>query len=165
MKSLFKSTIFAIIILYGSGINQLFASDTLEQIQKAIQRNNASWIASETAISKLSSAEQKQLLGAFPEPRANAADMYITLPKLKSIPESFDWRNNYGNWVTPVRNQRSCGSCWDFSAVSQVETWWKIHHSNLDSAIDLSEQFVLSCTDGSCAGWSVSSAMDFIRDS
>jgi len=164
MKYFFRNAALTFIILYSLGVNQLFGSDTLEQIQKAIQRNNANWIASETKISKMSLVEQKKLLGALPEPQAKAANMYIMLPKLKSIPASFDWRNNEGNWVTPVRNQSSCGSCWDFSAIGQVEAWWKIHHSNLDSAIDLSEQFILSCTDGDCDGWRVSSALDFIKD-
>ena len=97
----------------------------------------------------------------FPDP---AKAMRIRFPREESLPSHFDWRYNNGNWVTPVKDQGDCGSCWDFSAVAQVESWYKITRNELFSDTDLSEQFVLSCSDGTCDGWSVSSALDFIRD-
>jgi cathepsin L len=52
--------------------------------------------------------------------------------------------------VTPIRNQASCGSCWDFAACAA----WEV--SNLirnGSSVDLSEQQILTCSGGgTCAG-------------
>ena len=47
--------------------------------------------------------------------------------------------------------------------MAQVEAWWKIHNARPDSNIDLSEQFVFSCSGGSCNGWATDGALEFIR--
>ncbi|MGV8026766.1 MAG: C1 family peptidase [Anaerolineaceae bacterium] len=66
-----------------------------------------------------------------------------------TLPSSFDWRN-YGG-VTPIRNQKSCGSCWAFATVGAMESAMAIKTGKY---FDLSEQFLVSCNkDGwSCAG-------------
>ncbi len=41
---------------------------------------------------------------------------------LAALPTSIDWRNKGGNWVSPVKDQGSCGSCWAFSSVAALES-------------------------------------------
>ena len=78
---------------------------------------------------------------------------------------TFDWRNKDGkNWLTPVKNQGSCGSCWAFSAVGVVESLYKINGSFAD--LDLSEENLVSdCFGGGscCGGWHYE-AFDFIKN-
>jgi cathepsin L len=58
------------------------------------------------------------------------------------------------NIITPVRNQGNCGSCWDFASVSALETAFLLKNGGEPSALDLSEQQILNCTDwtNSCGG-------------
>jgi C1A family cysteine protease len=77
---------------------------------------------------------------------------------LSALPNSFDWRDYQGkNWLTSVKNQGNCGSCWLFSSVSALESAVKIDLNEPNYNIDLSEQEVLSCspynTIGCYGGW------------
>ena len=68
-----------------------------------------------------------------------------------SLPTSFDWRDVNGeNWVTPVKNQGYCGSCWAFAAVGTVEAKANIIMNNSDFNLDLSEQYLVSNCCGLC---------------
>jgi putative hemolysin len=84
-----------------------------------------------------------------------------------SVPSSFDWRNHDGqNWMTAVKNQGSCGSCWAFSAVGVVEAMYNIGTNNPNLDLDLSEEYLVSdCLSGHtcCGGW-MSTALTFVRD-
>jgi len=84
-----------------------------------------------------------------------------------SVPSSFDWRNHDGqNWMTAVKNQGSCGSCWAFSAVGVVEAMYNIGTNNPNLDLDLSEEYLVSdCLSGQncCGGW-MSTALTFVRD-
>lgn len=92
----------------------------------------------------------------------------VELPNNRDMPTSFDWRN-YGaiNWMTSVKNQLSCGSCWAFSAVGLAEAQHNIIPSNPEIDLDLSEQYLVSdCfTDGDCEGGVEPYALEYIRDS
>ncbi len=63
---------------------------------------------------------------------------------------SWDWRDatyngHTGDWTTPIRNQANCGSCYAFAPLGSIESLIKIKQGNPDYAIDLSEQFIVSC--------------------
>ena len=70
------------------------------------------------------------------------------------LPSSFDWRE--WGFVTPIRNQGMCGSCWAHSAVGAVEGKYSMEQEKPDVEINLSEQqFVSDCLPGHCCngGW------------
>ena len=85
-------------------------------------------------------------------------------------PPAFDWRSYQGvNWLTRVRNQGYCGSCWAFAAVGVVEAAHNIAARNPYLDLDLSEQYLVSdchtyrSSQNCCGGWH-HFALQFIRD-
>ncbi|XP_005038417.1 PREDICTED: dipeptidyl peptidase 1 [Ficedula albicollis] len=68
------------------------------------------------------------------------------LKKVSSLPESWDWRNVNGvNYVSPVRNQGSCGSCYAFSSMGMLEARIRILTNNTQKPV-FSPQQVVSCS-------------------
>ena len=77
----------------------------------------------------------------------------------------FDWRNKEGkNWMTPVKDQGSCGSCWSFSALGAVEGAYNVQQNNPNLDLDLAEQELVSCNGGgTCSGGWPSLALNYIK--
>jgi putative hemolysin len=127
-------------------------------------------IGSVTELMRLS--ERATRGSARPEQRPGpTAEGPSTEAQPPSAPASFDWRNYNGqNWMTSVKDQGGCGSCWAFSAVGIVEPVYNISTNNPNLDLDLSEEYLVSdCHgylgyDNCCGGWN-DSALDFIRDS
>jgi C1A family cysteine protease len=68
--------------------------------------------------------------------------------------DEFDWRNYNGfDWTTSIKDQKSCGSCWAFGTLAALESCLKIWTNNPIQDIDLSEQYMISCSPGDCDGW------------
>jgi putative hemolysin len=86
-------------------------------------------------------------------------------------PSSFDWRNYNGyNWVTSVKDQGMCGSCWAFSAVGATEAAHNIASNDPGLDLDLAEQYLVSdCYSAygyqTCCGGFKYLALEYIRDS
>ena len=100
-----------------------------------------------------------------------SVDGDITSDSLKSgaFLSSFDWRNKSGlNWVSPVKDQGSEGTCWAFAAVGIVESRAKIDINNSLYSVDLSEQDVAACNpNSSTSSWDggyVYHALDYITN-
>ncbi|XP_040026541.2 dipeptidyl peptidase 1 [Gasterosteus aculeatus] len=64
-----------------------------------------------------------------------------------ALPERWDWRDVGGvNFVSPVRNQASCGSCYSFAAMGMLEARLRILTNNSQTPV-LSPQQVVSCSE------------------
>ncbi|XP_071344521.1 pro-cathepsin H-like [Trachinotus anak] len=78
-------------------------------------------------------------------------------------PEFVDWRMK-GNFVTPVKNQGHCGSCWTFSTTGCLESVTAIATGKL---IPLSEQQLIDCAkdfnNHGCLGGLPSQAFEYIK--
>jgi len=127
-------------------------SEEVQQIQQMIEDKGLHWIAGENSMTQLSPEERRMRLGLnIPEEvrlRFQELDK-LPPPVILDTEEIFDWRDLNG--VTPVTDQLSCGSCWDFAATAAFESAYLIAE---DVVLDLSEQQVLSCNTGggSCEG-------------
>ncbi|XP_062328610.1 dipeptidyl peptidase 1 [Osmerus eperlanus] len=64
-----------------------------------------------------------------------------------ALPERWDWRDVNGvNYLSPVRNQASCGSCYSFATMGMLEARVRIQTNNTESPI-FSPQQVVSCSE------------------
>jgi len=139
-------------------------SAEIDEIREAIQIKRAKWIAEENPISLLPQEERIKRLGLIEpiEEMDVSAVPYEPFYTPLLLAATFDWRNNGGNYVTPVRNQGSCGSCWAFAATAALESKALITFNWPGKNLDLSEQIVVSCGGaGSCDGGSPGGASSF----
>ena len=126
----------------------------LEEIRAAIEASGADWTAEHTTMSVLPRAEfLKRLGGEYPPHVRAILDTLQPDPAdlARDYPAVWDWREMEG--VTPVKDQGSCGSCWDFAATGATEGNVRIQEGVV---LDLSEQQGLDCNDygSSCdGGW------------
>ncbi len=160
-------------------IQQQRQSDRIKLLNRHIQERGEHWLAGETQMSSFSFQEKMEMFGGkipnfqgfeyysggiFPMPGtmeskalADRADDSLYVPE-------FSWRNRHGqDWVTPVKNQWTCGSCWAFAAAGAMELLINLYFNNhID--YDLSEQELVSCVYGNCVGGSTGKGLAYIQN-
>jgi len=169
--------IFTVSILISIAVSAISAGSVDEVVSQAeINRINeiraamgteVNWTVGTTSVSGLSAEAKRQLGGAMIAQVPDDADI-IRAPAGVAVPYgTYDWRNKDGkNWMTPVKNQGSCGSCWAFGAVGAVEAKINIDANNPSMDVDLSEQhLVASCCSncGDCGGGYPTGALNYIK--
>ena len=139
---------------------------TLSQIQSAAA--DSGWTAGTNPIWRLTWPQKQNRLGLIwpdstklhPEPRS-------TVTPERDLPAAWDWRNVSGrNYVSSVKNQGSCGSCWAFAACGALESVREIHNDTECRIENLSEQFMVSCckANSGCDGGNPTKTANCLRD-
>lgn len=145
------------------------------ELNKILKETNARW--------KAKPPKKKYALGYTPGPEEHPLATREILARANNqhfmaaaaiggpgYPRSFDWRSVAGqNYVTPIRDQKHCGSCVAFGSVATVEANVRVQRHQPALAIDLSEADLFFCHDGvsggSCAGgWNVNPALTVFKN-
>ncbi|EFA07480.1 procathepsin L [Tribolium castaneum] len=103
-----------------------------------------------------------QLPSELPEPIIKISPNATLSLSRAGLPSSFDWRSR--GVITPVKNQRNCGSCWAFSTNGALEAHYKIRRG---SVVTLSEQQLVDCVRqafGCRGGWMTDAYMYIARN-
>lgn len=128
-------------------------------IEEHNQKSNKTYKLEHNKFSLMNDNEKKAYLGDSSRPHHRNHSRSLTVMIDRALPTSVDWRND--KCMQPIKNQASCGSCWSFAAVAQVEFG---HCVKVGSALALSEQQLVDCAVNNygCNGGSKYDALQYI---
>jgi len=159
----FLSTVTILSLLFC--ISAVAFSAEIDDIKGAIKARKAKWNADTTTIHKLNQTRRKKRVGLLPPATsASVPEQTKMASPLPAPTGGFDWRDNGGtNYVTPIKDQGDCGSCWAFASTGALESYTQIH-GTYNATLNLSEQILVSCSGaGSCNGGYLDSAASYIE--
>src|SRR5512138_737589 len=140
----------------------------IDDVNLAIRKSRANWQAGETSMTRMTPEEQMKRVGLIPPVltgRESLMNLEAAAPQT-APPPRLDWRNNGGNFVTPIRNQGGCGSCWAFGATGALESAILIAEHKPGVDLDLAEQVLVSCDSKSqgCNGGAADAGARFFQE-
>ncbi|MCX6835488.1 MAG: FG-GAP-like repeat-containing protein [candidate division Zixibacteria bacterium] len=158
------SVVVALVLTLVVAAQAQMTSADLTSLQQAIDTKGATWTAGETSVTRMTPEQRRAMLGGLP---GSSVEPGRTTPELESLaaaPTSFSWGNKDNrNWMTPVKDQGGCGSCWAFATAGGFEARLRIKLGRPDLFVDVSEQNMVSCWQGSCGGANGSWVMSMFR--
>jgi len=142
MKIMKISVSFVLVLVLTSAAA---AAINLEDVEQAIDASGADWVAADNIVADMH-FEHGWYDATAEWPWLTGAEEYYVPSGVKALPDTLDWRDyEGGDWITPIRDQESCGSCWAFGSVATIEAHMAYYENLSNPQIDLAEQQLLSC--------------------
>merc|ERR1712142_344932 len=134
----------------------------IKRHNEAYEAGNETYAVGENEYTDLTNMEFASMLTSMQGFKSRAAnEMFV--PQHSDVRSEVDWRND--GYVTPVKNQGQCGSCWAFSTTGSLEGQWFKKTGKLPS---LSEQNLVDCShkqgNHGCEGGLMDYAFQYIKE-
>jgi cathepsin L len=173
------ATIASEFITFKANFNRKYATPEEEKARLAIFTENLKYIVAHNQryllevvqfelgvnqFADMTNDEYKKVLGYITPPEGTDMGSTYLSPGFGALPASVDWRTK--GYVTPVKDQGQCGSCWSFSATGSLEGQ---HFKKTNQLVSLSEQNLVDCAGGKygnmgCNGGWPYQAYNYIKD-
>ena len=115
---------------------------TMRKVQEHNAKEGSSYTLGINKYADWTQEERQSILGYKHQERKEGRFGSFIEFNTTNLNTTVDWRTN--GWVTPVKDQGKCGSCYAFSAVGALEGQYKNLTGNL---VDLSVQQAVDCSD------------------
>ncbi|XP_045636882.1 procathepsin L-like [Ursus americanus] len=134
----------------------------IDQHNEEYRQGKHSFMLAMNAFGDLTNEEFKQVMNGLKIQKHKEGNMFQLLP-FAETPSSLDWREK--GYVTPVKDQGQCGSCWAFSATGALEGQMFRKTGKL---VSLSEQNLVDCSraegNAGCNGGLMDNAFQYVKD-
>ena len=131
-------------------------------VMKMLKKRNLSY---KTGITKFADLTRQEFAKTYLNLNYGAMNVVNLKPYKMNAkndsPDAWDWRDK--GVVAPVKDQMSCGSCWAFSAVANLEG---LYAQSKGTLVTLSEQMLVDCDyyDSGCNGGLMEYAFMFVQE-
>lgn len=147
-------------------VRRLIWEDNVNYIQKhnlAADRGEHTYWLGQNEYADMTIFEFRAIMNGYKmSANRTKGDLYMSPSNIGDLPDSVDWRKE--GYVTDIKNQGHCGSCWSFSATGSLEGQ---HFKASKKLVSLSEQNLVDCSqregNHGCQGGLMDNAFRYIE--